>query len=154
MDELSKYQLLPPLTDEEYGALKNDIGQRGVLVAIEVDEVGNTLDGYHRLRACKELGIKDYPAVVRIRLNEDEKIEHSLKLNLSRRHLDRGQLKDLAVKLRQRGWGQEKVGQALGVSQRTVSNWLGEFSKIAKLDRSEGVTGREWAKCCANAMQG
>ncbi len=56
MDELSKYQLLLPLTGEEYDALKTAIGQDGrAHVPIVIDENGEVLDGYHRLKACKEL---------------------------------------------------------------------------------------------------
>jgi len=57
------------------------------MVPIEFDAAGNVLDGHHRLRACRELGITKYPKVVRPKLSEQEKREHILKLNLLRRHL-------------------------------------------------------------------
>ncbi len=142
MDELSKYQLLPPLTGEEYDALKTAIGQDGrAHVPIVIDENNEVLDGYHRLKACKELRIKEYITHVVRGLTEEEKIEHGLKLNLNRRHLSRIQLKSLAVELRGRGWTQEKIGQTLAVPQQTVSDWLGEFTDFGKL--SEGVTGKD-----------
>ena len=50
------YQLLPPLTYDEYQALKADIATRGVQVPIERDEAGNVLDGHHRLRAVGSWG--------------------------------------------------------------------------------------------------
>jgi hypothetical protein len=40
-----KYQVMPALPAEDYEALKADIAARGVMVAIEVDEYGNILDG-------------------------------------------------------------------------------------------------------------
>ena len=49
------YQIMPPLTAAEYAALKADIAEHGVLVAVEMDEEGNVLDGHHRVRACQEL---------------------------------------------------------------------------------------------------
>jgi hypothetical protein len=95
-----KYQVMPPLTDEEYEALKADIAERGVQVPVEYDEDGNILDGYHRVRACQELGITDWPKVVRRGLTEEQKIEHALALNLHRRHLTREQRRELVARLR------------------------------------------------------
>ncbi|GIV51804.1 MAG: hypothetical protein KatS3mg038_2325 [Candidatus Kapaibacterium sp.] len=87
--------LLPHLSEEEFEALKADIAQRGVQVPVEYDEHGNILDGHHRVRACHELGIKDWPRIVRVGLSEEEKIEHALALNLVRRHLTREQRQEL-----------------------------------------------------------
>jgi site-specific DNA-methyltransferase (adenine-specific) len=84
---LGPYQILPPLSADEYAALKADIGLRGVLVPIELDELGNVLDGHHRRRAAQELGLADVPTVVRSGLTEAQKREHALRLNLLRRHL-------------------------------------------------------------------
>ena len=81
-----RYQVLPPLAPEASQALAEDIRRHGVLVAVEVDEEGNVLDGHHRVELAGELGI-DYPVVVRSGLSETERIEHALRLNLLRRHL-------------------------------------------------------------------
>jgi ParB-like chromosome segregation protein Spo0J len=51
--------LLPDLPPAEYEALKTDIKENGVLVAVEVDEFGIILDGQNRARACRDLGIND-----------------------------------------------------------------------------------------------
>jgi site-specific DNA-methyltransferase (adenine-specific) len=72
------YRFLSPLTDEEFAALKADIARRGVQVPVEKDEAGNVLDGFHRVRACQELGIKDYPTIIRIGMTHEEKVEHAL----------------------------------------------------------------------------
>jgi N6-adenosine-specific RNA methylase IME4 len=81
------YQLLPRLNAEEYAALEADIRNRGVQVPVERDESGNILDGHNRVEIATRLGI-DYPAVVRTFATEAEKVEHVIKLNLARRHLD------------------------------------------------------------------
>ena len=81
-----RYQVLPPLAPEARQALAEDIRRHGVLVAVEVDEEGNVLDGHHRVELAAELGI-DYPVVVRSGLSETERVEHALRLNLLRRHL-------------------------------------------------------------------
>lgn len=85
--DTAPFQLFDPLRDEEYEALKADIAKRGVLVPVEYDEHGNVLDGHHRIRACEELGITEFPSVTRTGLDEAGKQEHVLKLNLLRRHL-------------------------------------------------------------------
>lgn len=85
-----KYQLLPPLSAEEYERLKADIALRGVMVPVEIDENGNILDGHNRAQIAGELGI-DYPTVVRRGLPEHEKRLHAVTLNLARRHLTDGQ---------------------------------------------------------------
>jgi site-specific DNA-methyltransferase (adenine-specific) len=81
-----RYQVLPPLAPEARQALAEDIRRHGVLVAVEVDEEGNVLDGHHRVELAVELGI-EYPVVVRAGLSETERVEHALRLNLLRRHL-------------------------------------------------------------------
>ncbi len=115
-----KYQVMPPLAEEEYEALKADIAQRGVQVPVEYDEDGNILDGYHRVRACQELGITDWPKVVRRGLTEEQKFEHALALNLHRRHLTREQRRELVVRLRQQGWSLRRIAERLGVHHDTV----------------------------------
>lgn len=82
----TQYQLFDALRDEEYEALKRDIRERGVLVAVELDEDGQILDGHHRVSIANELGV-DYPTVVRRGWGEAAKLEHVLKVNLLRRHL-------------------------------------------------------------------
>ncbi|MBQ1388598.1 MAG: ParB N-terminal domain-containing protein, partial [Clostridia bacterium] len=85
------YQVMPNLSAEEYAELKADIQLRGVMVPIEFDEKGNVLDGHHRLQICGELGITDYPKVIRAGMTEQEKYTHARKLNMARRHLTQEQ---------------------------------------------------------------
>ncbi len=79
-----KYQFFDALRPEELTALREDIRERGCFCPIEVDEKGNILDGYHRVQICDELGIKYSKVVSKFAC---EKVEHSLKMNLLRRHL-------------------------------------------------------------------
>ena len=92
-----KYQVMPALPAEDYEALKADIAARGVMVAIEVDEYGNILDGYNRIKVCRELGINDYPVVVRSGLSEAEKLTHARRVNLLRRHLSQERRRQLVA---------------------------------------------------------
>jgi len=124
----SPFDLLPPLSEEDYEALKADIAARGVQVPVEYDEHGNILDGHHRVRACQELGIKDWPRIVRVGLSEEEKIEHALALNFVRRHLSREQRQELVARLRQRGLSLRRIAELLGVGEATVYRDLSTVS--------------------------
>ncbi|HAS51144.1 MAG TPA: S-adenosylmethionine-binding protein, partial [Gammaproteobacteria bacterium] len=89
------FQVMPPLSAEEYAELKADIQSRGVMVPIEYDEAGAVLDGHHRLKACTELGLKEWPSVVRLGMDEAAKRTHARKLNMARRHLNQEQRRGL-----------------------------------------------------------
>lgn len=115
------WQLFPDLTVDEFEALKADIAERGVMVPVEYDEAGAILDGHHRVRACRELGIKDWPTVTRGGMDDEAKAEHVLSLNLSRRHLSREQRRELVARLRtDRGWSLRRISDRLGVSKSQV----------------------------------
>lgn len=142
------YQVMPNLNADEYKELKEDIAQRGVMVPIEFDENGNILDGHHRLQICNELGIKDYPKVIRAGMTEEEKRTHARKLNMARRHLTQEQRREL---IRQQlketpEKSDRKIAAGLGVSQTTVGTQrksMEEIGQLSKLDSSIGLDGKE-----------
>ncbi len=126
-----QFQLLPDLAPTEYDALKADIALNGVLVPVEVDQDGMMLDGHHRLRAWSELtsagvDLPAYPRLVRSFQDDDERVEHALKLNLQRRHLTRDQLRSVALDLRHRGWQYERIAETLVVPETTIKRWISE----------------------------
>src|SRR5215213_3963579 len=49
------YQVMGPLSEEEYAALKASIAMRGVEIPLVVDVEGEVIDGHHRRRAVAEL---------------------------------------------------------------------------------------------------
>lgn len=118
------YQVMPPLTHEEFEALKADIGSRGLLVPIEKDEQGNILDGHHRARACEELGITGCPVIIRSGLTEGQKIEHALTLNLCRRHLSKEQRLTMVQGLSAQGWSLRRIAQVTGFSKSQIGRDL------------------------------
>lgn len=119
----NKYQVMPNLTDDEYTELKNDIAERGVMVPIEFDEHGNVLDGHHRLKVCEELGIKDYPKVIRAGMTEEEKRTHARKLNMARRQLNQEQRRALIqAQLKETPEKSDRqIAEGLGVTNKTVA---------------------------------
>lgn len=143
-----KYQLLPELPPEQFEALKADIAERGVVVPVVVDEFGAILDGHNRARACRELGINDYPVEVRSGLSEEEKRVFARKLNVLRRHLSRDQVRDLIVEQLKEtpAWANNRIAGTLGVDDKTVATvrtGLEATSEIPKLDKLVGADGKE-----------
>ena len=120
-----RFQVVPPLSAEEFAALKADIARRGVVVPVECDEEGNILDGHHRVRACQELGIARWDKIVRRDLGDDRaKREHARALNLVRRHLSAEQKRDvIAGQLRDTPERADQwIADGLGVSDKTVTD--------------------------------
>jgi len=154
-DEL---QVMPPLSDEEYAALKADISQNGVKDPIVHDEDLVVIDGHHRVRACRELGvdIDTVPTKAVVGLSDDEKREEAYRLNLQRRHLADGQKQEIVEQYLVNDWGgddydgwQSDLEAQLGVSQSHISRafrnlrgtgkltHVGIFSKGAKEKQAE-----------------
>ena len=142
------YQVMPPLTADEYAELKSDIEQRGVMVPIEYDEHGNVLDGHHRLQICAELGIRDFPKVIRAGMTEAEKRTHARKLNMARRQLDREQRRELIrEQLKETPeLSDRQIAKAIGVSDKTVGTQRRDMestAEIPQLETSIGADGKE-----------
>jgi len=122
---MTDYQVMPPLGENEYRELKEDIEKRGVMVPVEYDENGNVLDGHHRIKVCQELGITVWPRLIRQGMTDNEKRSHALMLNLARRHLTNEQRKPLWVEMRQSGMTLEAIAKADGtVSKSTIHEAL------------------------------
>jgi DNA modification methylase len=85
--------MLPEMTDAQYAALKAGIALHGQQVPIELFE-GKILEGRHRERACRELGIKPkYQQWAGDGSPED----YVISMNINRRHLSASQLAALSV---------------------------------------------------------
>jgi ParB-like chromosome segregation protein Spo0J len=139
------YQVMPPLAPDEFEALKSDIGARGVQVPVEYDEMGNILDGHHRVQACFELGITHWPRLVRHGMSEHEKRRHARRLNLDRRHLDREHRRSLiADDLCERPEASNRaIAVGLGVSHNTVNSVRNELESTGQIDQLESRQGRD-----------
>ena len=121
---------LPPLSEAEYQELRDSIQAVGIQVPIIVGVKGEIIDGEHRVRACRELGITDIPRLVRTFASEAERTAFIIQVNLARRHLSpeqtgevRQKQHELARQLREEGRTQQEVATMLGVSQQAVDKW-------------------------------
>ena len=146
-DATEPWQLFPNLADDEYESLKADIAERGVLVPVEYDEHGQILDGHHRVRACQELGLKQWPRMVRSGMSDVEKRRHVRSLNLNRRHLTQAQKREqLAGALKDAPERSDRQhARDLGVDNKTVAAvraQLESTEEIPQLERREGADGK------------
>jgi ParB-like chromosome segregation protein Spo0J len=116
------YQLLPPLSAEEFTGLRADIEANGIRVPVDVDEDGQVLDGHHRQRIAAELGIP-CPTRVLAGLTEDEKRAHAVAVNTHRRALTVSQRRDLvhAELERDPSRSDRAIGRLCGVDGKTVA---------------------------------
>lgn len=140
-----QFQRFDELPSDEYAALKADIAKRGVLVPIELDENGNILDGHHRKQAVDELGIKDYPTVVRRFASDDEKEEHVVTLNVRRRHLTSEQKRKWAEWFLRRHpeWTDRRVASEVGLSHPTVAKVREELESDGELVKFTSRVGKD-----------
>jgi IS30 family transposase len=121
------------------------------MVPIEFDEDGNVLDGHHRLKICVELGIDDYPKIIRTGMNETEKWTHARKLNMARRHLTREQRRELIqAQIKDTPeLSDRQIAKMLGVSHSTVGIIRRELIENGQVDESTtsiGLDGKEYKR--------
>lgn len=122
--------VIPPLSPEEYAALKADIEQNGLVKSILVDENNNILDGHHRYRACSELGMEVRTERCDGVGDEQDKRLRIITLNFIQRQMskeDRQRLSDeqkrYAKKMLIDGRGLREIARLVGRSLSTIQGW-------------------------------
>jgi DNA modification methylase len=140
---------LPPLSYEEYAALRDNIAVNGVLVPILVDSDGpkrRIIDGNHRKQIADELGY-ECPEIVQEGLTEEEQRTLARALNLARRQLNVEQKRALIAEQlketpdRSNRW----IGKMLGVHHATVASVRGQLEstgQVIQLSRTVGADGK------------
>ena len=137
------YQLLPPLSEDEYAALRDDIKSAGVRVPIDVDENGTILDGHHRKAIADELGVECPERVIRD-LPEFAKVDYALSVNLARRHLS-GEQKSKLVKAslkRDPRLSNREHARRCGVAHSFVAGLRAVLEDAGQLDSESGRLAR------------
>jgi 16S rRNA G966 N2-methylase RsmD len=89
--------LVPNLSASDFESLKRSINEYGQHVKITVNRDRVILDGYHRFKACKELGIEPRISTLYFDNKLDEQL-YVIECNLTRRHLNSFQKIELALK--------------------------------------------------------
>jgi ParB-like chromosome segregation protein Spo0J len=142
---VTPYQIMPDLSEEDYNALKANIGHRGILVPIVVDEKGCILDGHHRKRIADELGIS-CPQEMRSGLPDADKVELVVAFNIARRHLTREQKQAVIDRLLQDApeKSNRQVARVAAVDHKTVAKLRlakerrGDITHVAKRTDTKG----------------
>lgn len=124
---------MPDMDAENYEALKQSIRDRGLDYPILVDESGIVVDGHHRLRACRELGIEPQVEVV------GAEPERAWRTNLAQRDLSNGTKREAVKRYLERHWDGDRslreIAGDIGVSHGTVKNAKDDLKEAGKLDK-------------------
>lgn len=144
MTSPTPYQLLPRLSDEEYGTLKADIAENGVRVPIDVDEDGVILDGHHRAWITADLGV-DCPQRVVEGLDDQGKRDYARAVNALRRHLSIEQRREQVAQMRTEGRSVRDIARTLGIPKSTVSDDLQVSDPGHLPERVTGTDGKTYA---------
>lgn len=119
--------VMPDMSEEEFEALKRSIEEDGLRHPIEITPDGTILDGHHRFKACRELGIDPETVVV-----EDATIEQAIRANLTRRNLSDGSKREVVERYLEENYDGERtqkaIAEELGVSEATVSRSMERIS--------------------------
>jgi len=89
--------MVPEMNDIEYKDFIKSIKENGVRQPIHILKDKTILDGRHRVKACKELDIKEIQAVVHD-FNEDEAIEFVRDTAIERRNITKAQKIDIILR--------------------------------------------------------
>ena len=79
--------LIPQLSEVEFNLLKQSTKEEGLHVPVVVNKQGIAVDGHHRFRACKELGIPLQFQTKEFKDSLEEK-EFLIEVNIRRRQLN------------------------------------------------------------------
>jgi len=145
---LSGHVELPPLSEEEFEALKQSIDEHGQKNPIlrggpSSGAPGVIVDGQHRVRICAQLRIE--PWIVDVDGSADQLRSLGLVLNLARRHLSassrRGIIK--AELLRDATRSDRAIASFIGVTHPTVAAVRRELENAGTVERLSTRTGRD-----------
>lgn len=110
-----KVQPFADLAPDVEAALRDSIKRFGVVVPIVVDKSNRIIDGHHRSRIARDLGV---PCPQVTRSVKDDTVAHELaySLNADRRQMTAEQRQAVAADLRGRGYSFRAIADVTGVS--------------------------------------
>jgi ParB-like chromosome segregation protein Spo0J len=143
------FQMFADLSPDEFSKLKDDIAERGVQVAVELTPEGEILDGHQRVRACKELKVRNYPRRIVSGLDDTGKRHHAIRANCLRRQLTRQQRRDVIADELRRNPRQSnrRLAELVGVDKNTAQSVRDELiagGEIHHLDVRDGKDGKTY----------
>lgn len=138
------FQPMPELTGEEYEGLKADVKARGIATPVMVDQHGRVLDGHHRLKVARELGIV-CPVIAHPVADDAEAWGLALAVNAARRQLNREQRRELIRRelVRCPADSDRAIARRVGCSPSTVGAIRNPGRGVSKLDSEPAMTRAE-----------
>lgn len=131
------FQLYPDLEPAVEAALRSSIRRWGVIYPIVVDQHGHVIDGHHRQRIARELGLNPKTEIRRVR-NEDEARELARTLNEDRRQMPAEMRRPIVADLRNEGHSLRAIAGATGASKSQVDRDVRQLSRAGQLPRPTG----------------
>jgi ParB-like chromosome segregation protein Spo0J len=116
--------LIRPLSQREYQALKNSIRKHGIKAPVVIDKDGGILDGANRARIAAELKSQTLSTRVVDIAEWEKKRELALSLNIDRRSLSQAERQALVDARRQR----VRKSRDQGKSLRTIAEEEGSVT--------------------------
>lgn len=104
----------PKMFPKEFGGFRNNIDTYGIREPIEVNDNDEIVDGHQRYTACKSLGHKQIPAVRKPFASEADALLYIDIINGQRRHLNKFQQIEHALKRKPEIQQKAKLNQSLG----------------------------------------
>jgi len=139
---------IPKLPDQSmrtYLDMKRSIQKEGVLVPIFVDQNDELLDGAHRLRAIKELGMEEPEKRVITVRDEEHRRSLMAALNLHRRNLTKAQRDKAIADMRSAGMSVREVSDLTGIPKSTVADVkVSEFGHVDAAPVTVGKDGKTY----------
>ena len=137
-------ELVREMTEEEYLALRDDIQRQGQLDPV-IFYQDHILDGRHRYRACRDLGIS--PVCEELLGTEAEAKAFVISQNAHRRHLTATERKHLVTLALAADPGQSdrSIALSIGVAPNTVKakrKLMESTAQIAQLPSRQGRDGK------------
>lgn len=142
--------LLKPLSDKDYQALKESIKETGVIVPVVICGRTNIIiDGFHRTKICEELGIKDYPKEYVAGLSDEQRRQMARALNLARRQLTNEERREIVRQqlLETPNKCNRQIATALGVEHKLVGRqrkYLESIGSLPQCSERETADGRTY----------
>jgi ParB-like chromosome segregation protein Spo0J len=145
-------KLFPPMSDEDFRQLKDDIKANGLQQPIVIYQ-DKILDGSNRARACYELGLEPcggeprdrLPIVVEFKGTEKEAEAYAISANIHRRHLSPEQRRKIIEKLIKAdpSKSNRQIAETAKVSHVTVGDVRTELETTGQIDQLEKTTGAD-----------
>jgi len=135
------------MSDVEYFTLKNDISENGLIYPIVVRKLNNgkceIVDGFHRWKACKELGWLKIPYIIE-NLNREEAQIRNYRVNKERGDLNPFKEAKLFLEYVQKGVSYSEIGEKFGVDKTHIAHRLTLLNIDERLTRVNDLSPSHW----------